>query len=1280
MPKNIFADLDQFLSQQPEFDFKESCRVLVKRTGFERLARKIDWNGAAEVFCANLIGAVAEEGQASLVEFLGSLENLLKLGVEDRERLCELRAAIAALSPVEFDEIFLGQAHPSPSFMAESPPANFVARPAESQAALAALLAGDNGGAGAAALTTALRGAGGFGKTTLARWLCAQEAVRAISPDGVLWVTLGEKPNILGWLAEIHYTLTGERPNFVDVEPAAAALENLLNNRHCLLVIDDVWNSAHLQPFLRGGPNCRRLITTRNSDILPPDCCKIEVDAMRQKEAVELLGAGLPVDGQQEALGRLAARLGEWPLLLNLANGALRNRIERGQPVYQALASIDQTLAKRGLTAFDARDAAAREQAVRLTIGVSLERLTAAEQTRYLELAVFPEDLDVPLAAVAGLWAHTGNLEAFECEDLYLRMHSLSLLLDLNLERQTLRLHDVMRAYLIGEAAAALPALHGQLVDAYTASLPASPSTDPAASSPVVGGPSSVVALAVVGSPSSIVWSSGPDDGYYFQFLPYHLAQARREVELEDLLGNFVWLLRKLQVTGKPQGLVDDYERLRDAGAFGEEWRLIQGALRLSAHVLRGGPEQLAAQLTGRLLGFGGQGQRLIEGLLAQARAWSAPAWLRPLIPCLEAPGGSLLRTLEGHTGMVLAVAAAEVEGRACTLSGSWDNTLKLWELSSGTLLRTLEGHTRGVNAVAAAEVEGRACALSGAVDGTLKLWDLSSGALLRTLEGHTGAVNAVAAAEVKRRACALSGSEDHTLKLWDLSSAALENSAPLLRTLEGHTGAVNAVATAEVEGRTCALSGSDDRTLKLWDLSSGTLLRTLEGHTGMVLAVAAAEVEGRACALSGSFDGTLKLWDLSSGTLLRTLEGHEDWVRAVAAAEVEGRACALSGAVDGTLKLWDLSSGALLRTLEGHTGGVNAVAAAQVEGRACALSGSEDHTLKLWDISFLNAGLSSAALENSAPLLRTLEGHTGMVLAVAAAEVEGRACALSGSWDNTLKLWDLSSGTLLRTLEGYTTIVTAVAAAEVEGRTCALSGSEGGTLKLWDLSSGALLRTLQGHTGSVWAVAGVKLEGRACALSGSEDGTLKLWDLSSGALLRALERSTNWARAVAAAEVEGRTCALSGLEDHTLRLWDLSSGALLRTLQGHTDVVTAVVAVEVEGRACALSGSWDNTLKLWDISSLNASPSSGALLRTLQGHTGRVTAVAAAGVEGRACALSGAVDGTLKLWDLSSGACLATFRADAPIYSCAIAPDGRTFIAGDHAGRVIFLCLEGSL
>ncbi|HAB19656.1 MAG TPA: WD40 repeat domain-containing protein [Verrucomicrobiales bacterium] len=146
-------------------------------------------------------------------------------------------------------------------------------------------------------------------------------------------------------------------------------------------------------------------------------------------------------------------------------------------------------------------------------------------------------------------------------------------------------------------------------------------------------------------------------------------------------------------------------------------------------------------------------------------------------------------------------------------ISGSWDKKLKVWDLERGELLRTLEGHSDAVSAVALTP-DGRRI-ISSFADSTLKVWDLESGECLRTLEGHSSRVSAVTVTPDGRRI--ISGSEDRTLKVWDLERG------ECLRTLEGHSSGVFAVAITPDGLR--IISGSRDKTLKTWDLERGECL-----------------------------------------------------------------------------------------------------------------------------------------------------------------------------------------------------------------------------------------------------------------------------------------------------------------------------------------------------------------------------------------------------------------------------------------------------------------------
>jgi hypothetical protein len=409
------------------------------------------------------------------------------------------------------------------AMMAPEPPADFVDRPVEFGALKRQLLdaKGD-----AVAITAALRGAGGYGKTTLARALAHDPDIQDAYFDGVLWVELGEKPgSVLPLISDLVETLVGERPGLESVTAAAAKLGEALGDRHILLIVDDAWREQDIRPFLQGGPHTTRLITTRLDNILPSETVRQPVDAMQDREAVDLLAAGLPAaPGTAEyiQLGQLAGRIGEWPLLLKLVNGFLRDRVAKNQALAKAIAAVDQRLNEKGLVAFDARNEAERTKAVAKTIGVSLDLLDEAKRARFAELAVFPEDADIPIDIIARLWAKRGHIDGVDTEDLLIELYGLSLLLSLDLDQRTARLHDVVRHFLqdhLGQQE--LVALHRCLVDVIDSAPEADPSTQ----------------------------------HYRYHFLPHHLAAADERKRLDALLLDPSWLQGKLSSTANTRSL-----------------------------------------------------------------------------------------------------------------------------------------------------------------------------------------------------------------------------------------------------------------------------------------------------------------------------------------------------------------------------------------------------------------------------------------------------------------------------------------------------------------------------------------------------------------------------------------------------------------------------------------------------------------------------------------------------------------------------------------------------
>jgi WD40 repeat protein len=97
-------------------------------------------------------------------------------------------------------------------------------------------------------------------------------------------------------------------------------------------------------------------------------------------------------------------------------------------------------------------------------------------------------------------------------------------------------------------------------------------------------------------------------------------------------------------------------------------------------------------------------------------------------------------------------------------ISASWDNTMKLWELSSGTEIRRFAGHTSTVSSLAFSS--NGSFALSGSHDNTMKLWDVSNGVEVHSFVGHSYSISSVAFSPDGRYV--YSGSGDRTLKMWD--------------------------------------------------------------------------------------------------------------------------------------------------------------------------------------------------------------------------------------------------------------------------------------------------------------------------------------------------------------------------------------------------------------------------------------------------------------------------------------------------------------------------------
>jgi guanine nucleotide-binding protein subunit beta-2-like 1 protein len=254
--------------------------------------------------------------------------------------------------------------------------------------------------------------------------------------------------------------------------------------------------------------------------------------------------------------------------------------------------------------------------------------------------------------------------------------------------------------------------------------------------------------------------------------------------------------------------------------------------------------------------------------------------------------------TLEGHGNWVTALATS-MEAPDMLLSASRDKSLIVWHLTRddekfGVAKCRLKGHSHYVQDVAISS-DGQ-FALSGSWDGTLRLWDLNTGVTTRNFYGHTKDVLSVAFSADNRQI--VSGSRDKAINLWNTLGQ-----CKFVITEDGHKEWVSCVRFSPNLATPLIVSAGWDKMVKVWNLTHCKLRTNLIGHTAYVNTVTVSP-DGSLCA-SGGKDGTAMLWDLNEGRHLSSLDAG-DIIHALVFSPIRYWLCA---ATASAIKIWDLES-----------------------------------------------------------------------------------------------------------------------------------------------------------------------------------------------------------------------------------------------------------------------------------------------------------------------------------------------------------------------------------
>lgn len=289
---------------------------------------------------------------------------------------------------------------------------------------------------------------------------------------------------------------------------------------------------------------------------------------------------------------------------------------------------------------------------------------------------------------------------------------------------------------------------------------------------------------------------------------------------------------------------------------------------------------------------------------------------------------------------------------------------------------------------------------------------------------------------------------------------------------------------------------------------------------------------------------------------------------------------------------------GTTLVTYKEHTSIVLSVVWSP-DGTRIASGGGGDNSVRVWDAT---TGQS----------LLVCKGHADNVWSIAWSPDGTRIASGATNPDNTVRIWDAATGKSSHVCKGHTYGVYSVVWSPDSRRLA----SAGGKVRVWDTFSGKLLYTHENSSSNVaWSSSGKYL-------ASSSGYDLKVLDASNGKSILTCIGHTNNIESIAWSPTAKQIASVSS--DETLRVWDAITGNPLLVCKGHTHIVGSIAWIP-NGKLLA-SASYDNTVRIWDAVT-------GQCLYVYEQHTGKVNSVAWS-PDGTRIA-SASWDGTVRVWSV---------------------------------------------
>lgn len=600
--------------------------------------------------------------------------------------------------------------------------------------------------------------------------------------------------------------------------------------------------------------------------------------------------------------------------------------------------------------------------------------------------------------------------------------------------------------------------------------------------------------------------------------------------------------------------------------------------------------------------------------------------------------GYAEIRTLKGrvlaeHVDAVLDVSFSKDGKRLVTASR--DKTAISWDVSTGKPDKEFtEGHA--FLASSAIFLPDQKRLATAAVDNSVRIWDIQTGTEHKRFE-HTGRSAAIDVSADSR--LLLTGSDKQTVRIWNIETG------KLIREMPGHKSEVSAVAFTK-DMRYCASGDARGRCM-LWEVASGKLLHRLEGHTRRITSLHFLP-DGKTL-LSASGDNTVGHWDVDTGKENRKqILKHPDAVLSMDL--FENGTKAVTSCADGLVRIWDVTTPKVIQTVQPDKGLINSVSVS-FDNKRLLTANVQERVIQLWALDTGNELQIPGRNGKLHPFL-DFKSRGGMLWTAVFSPYHDSILTIGG---RDARLWN--GVTAQQVMAFHPHGVVASASFSPDGKWL-VTGSWDNSAKIWNTQTGnAEMKLEQKHTGYVNTVR-YSPDGNRI-LTASDDGSAKVWDAKSGKMLLSLNQPETQVKS-AIFSPDG-TQIVTASNDKTLVMWDAQTGKKLTTFKGHAWPVREV-AYSHDGKRL-ISGSEDNTAIIWDIATHEK--------KILSGHTATVQSVVFSPDDSRAFTAS--EDGTAKLWDTEKGKEILTLSSHAQgVTSVDFSPDGRYVATGSQDGQAI--------